>query len=79
MAKKTGDDPKYKAFKKSDKGGRATPTKSLVGLKKSDPAYGGVGPRVGSDRKRGTVKVSKPSGVSSGWVPAKKSSAKKKR
>lgn len=75
MKKKTDPDPKkkYDEFKKSDKSGRA-PREMKNAAKASTGYYsGGAAPRVGSDKKKGTVKVSKPSGVSSGWKPSKMS------
>jgi len=40
--------------------------------------YTGVAPRVGTGKKKGTVKVSKPSSVSSGWKPASKKTKRKR-
>lgn len=66
------DSPKYKKLRADYKGGRnATDVKNAMSASSGQYA-GGPAPRVGADKKKGTVKVSKPSSVSSGWVPAKK-------
>ena len=74
--KKTDPDPKkkkYEDFKKADKSGRSAREMKNAARGSSGQYSGGVAPRVGSDKKKGTVKVSKPSGVSSGWKPSKMS------
>lgn len=63
---------KYATFVKNDKSGRSAREVKNAQSGSNGFFSGGEGPRVGTGVKRGTVKVSKPSSVSSGYAPPKR-------
>lgn len=71
------DEAKYVAFRKTDKSGRGV--KGTVGALKSGTFAGGAAPRVGSDKPKTAVKVTKPASVSSGYKVTKKAIRNVKR